>query len=69
MRLDAVERACLHRIAGNVSNLLPPCASHTLLRLEALGLIERATTSWLPLEALHTSYRLTATGRAALAKR
>lgn len=67
--LDKHELDCLRKVASVYSNVISPCAHDILHRLESLGLIEQAPNIYLPLELLHTSYRLTHAGKAVLMKK
>ena len=64
--LNQLELNCLKKIANGSSSITSPCADHVLHRLLSLGLIEYGPRIRLPLEMMHSEYRLTPSGRTTL---
>lgn len=64
--ISEAEQKCLKMIAKVQTTASRPCSEHILQRLIAKGLVEKGPQIWLPLEMMHTTFRLTSKGRALL---
>ena len=64
--LEPDELECLRRIAHDGETFAEPCPPDVLDHLVALGLVQKASTLWLPLEWVRPTYHLTRAGKVAL---
>lgn len=64
--LSEVQRECLQRLAHQPESSQLPCSSSVLEQLHRLGMVERVTRGWLPLENPQTRYVISGAGKALL---